>query len=154
MPQKTFREILEEKLQPKSAKSAPTAAYTIVETPHWLDFQVVKPAQRPSLGDAYPASPRAKMQAPPCVKALSRFIVVKDLAATGVAAAQVLGFSLQTDRISERELKKSYRTMARQFHPDHHAKGLSPVEKERLTSRFQALQAAYELLQEALIQCF
>ena len=62
-------------------------------------------------------------------------------------AGNLLGITRWT---SKEEVKKTYRRLMSQFHPDKMlARGCSPDEVELATSKFQNIQYAYELISKA-----
>ena len=73
--------------------------------------------------------------------------VVAGAAAVSAAADQrdfyeVLGVSTNAD---ERAIKKAYRRLAREYHPDKHP----PADKERMEAKFIELANAYDVLSDA-----
>jgi DnaJ-domain-containing protein 1 len=152
MGEKSFREILEESLKSKAHSPRPEPKMEIQRPAFdegWLNGLKPPVTQiAAKMAEVYPRQPTAKVKPTPKPKT-DKVIAVALLTTSELTALPILGIAATTIFLSKSDVKSTYRSLVRQFHPDRHPAGLSRSESLKLTEKFQSIQAAYEVLEGA-----
>src|SRR5262249_48024348 len=105
-----------------------------------IDF-VPRP-RRISVQQVYPATVRAK-------PAIEEGLDAAHLSPLEWVALRVLELNAE-EKITRKSIKKSYRRLVRQFHPDRCPPNMAEAEIQRHVQAFREIQEAYVILERAL----
>ncbi len=155
MGEKNFREILEEKMAVSGAGSTErprprTPAGTLELSSFWPDAPRKRASSQVNIKQAtriYPPPP-PKPEPPREPEKQDECLPFERLSAVEQVASRVLGLNEQAV-LGRKDLKRTYRSLVQNLHPDHHSTSLSEAEKRRRTDKFRAIHEAYSVLEKA-----